>query len=247
MLKYNVASVPATTSFQSIVYGRMTGGIFSLLQSAGVAAATQPVTAAAVLPSMGVLFSGATGAAATGTGVFVATNDQPGPGIRSELFQKAAKSGIPGEDLEDDLGDDEKGNLPPYRATIPEEYILTPQATLAIVKSWDVWTYNPPGTNCTSWLRKIHTCCERYGIPLTQRAACAVYHMRTDCKEAACNAECYDMTWDEFATWLRQYDRKLHTNTYRCLTLMRLPDEDRKSTNSMSSPPFSLGKMFADI
>ena len=211
MLRYNVVTVPATTGFQSIV----SGGIFSLLQSVGATAAAQPVTIAAttVLPSVGTIFTGATGAAATGTGVFVATKDNPGISISCELFHKAAESVVPDDDPDDGLDNDEKGDLPPYRATILEEYLLTPQATLAIVKSWDAWTYNPPGTNCTSWLRKIHNLCERYGVPLTQRAACAMHHMRADCKQAACDAKCYDMSWTEFTAWLRQFDRKLCTDT----------------------------------
>jgi len=78
--------------------------------------------------------------------------------------------------------------------TVPEEYLLTHQAILVIVKSWDVGTYNPPGTNCTSWLGKIHNFCDQYGIPDTQRAPCAMHHMRADCKEAAHSARCY---WPE--------------------------------------------------
>jgi len=39
--------------------------------------------------------------------------------------------------------------------------------------------------------------------------------MRADCKEAAHAAECYDMTWDEFAEWVRLYDRLNRKSTNR--------------------------------
>ena len=248
MLRYNIGSVPTT------IYGRAAGSLFSLLQptttttavtllrSVGVTVAFQPAAAATVLPSVGALLTGA-GAATTGAGVVVATtNGQPGTSISTELLHQAAEC----VSRDDNPDDDDDGNLPPYRAAVPEEYLLTPQATLAIVKSWDVWTYNPPGTNCTSWLRKIHKFCERYGIPLTQRAACAMHHMRADCRGAAHAAGCYDMTWDEFTVWLCRYDRKSHADLHRCLTLTCSPDEDRKNTNSICFP-FSPGKWFADI
>ena len=121
----------------------------------------------------------------------------------SELLHEAADSVGPGGNPDDD-----NGNPPPYHA-LPQEYCLKPQAILAIVKSWDVGTYNPPGTNCTHWLYKIHNHCERYGIPVSQRALCAMHRMRTDCKEAAHAAECYDMTWDGYTAWLHRYDGEL--------------------------------------
>ena len=152
-----------------------------------------------VLPSIGTIF---TGAAATGVGVVVATDDQQGTST-SELLRKAANSAGPG-----DNHDDDSGNPPPYRA-VPQEYRLTPQAILAVVKSWDIGRYNPPGTNCTSWLRKIHSLCEQYNVPISQRALCAMHRMRVDCKEAAHTAGCYDMTWDGYTAWLHQYNSKL--------------------------------------
>ena len=185
----SIGSIAATV--QSIVYGGLTTGIFSLLQSAG---------ATMVLPSIGTLL---TGVAATGAGIAVANADgQPVPSNSSDLLHQVAES---------TAGDDDDGNPPPYRTTVPDEYLLTPQAILVIVKSWDVGTYNPPGTDCTGWLGKAHKACERYGIPAAQKALCAMHHMRADCKEAAHAAECYDMTWEEFTVWLRRYDRELHT------------------------------------
>jgi hypothetical protein len=97
-----------------------------------------------------------------------------------------------------------------HRTIVPEECILTPQAIQAIAKSCDVGMYNPPGTNRTSWLGKMHDFCERYEIPVGQRAACARLHMGADCKEAAHAGGCDDMTWDEFTAWLHQYKRKSH-------------------------------------
>jgi len=159
-----------------------------------------------VLPSVGAIF---TGAAATGAGAAVATSDdQPVTVASDELLHQVA----------DAIADDnDGGNPPPYHATIPEEYLLTPRAILAIVKTWDVGTYNPPGTNFTSWLGKVHRACERYGIPTTQRAPCAMHHLRADCREAARTSGCYDMTWEEFTAWLRQYDRKSLTLIPVCL------------------------------
>ena len=191
MLRPNIGSLAAT--IQSIVYGGATGGLFSLLQSAG---------ATIVLPSIGTIF---TGAAATGAGVAMATADQPGAESNSELLYQAAESIVRGDNPDDD------GNPPPYRATgVPEVYLLTPRAILAISKAWDVGTYNPPGTNCTNWLRKIQVSCERYGVPIAQRALCAMHHMRADCKEATHTSECYDMMWNDFTAWIRKYDGKLH-------------------------------------
>ena len=192
MLRYSIGSLAAI--IKSIVYGSATG-LFSLLQSA---------RATMVLPSIGTIF---TGAAATGVRVVVATDDKPGTPT-SGLLRNAAESVTHDNNPDDDDG---REHPPPYRPTVPEEHPLTPQAILAIVKSWDVGTYNPPGTNYTSWLGKVHSSCQQYGIPACQRALCAMHHMRADCKEAAHAAECYDMTWDEFATWLDRYNRKLHT------------------------------------
>ena len=222
MLSYNIGSLAAF--IQSIVYGGATGGLFSLLQSAG---------ATMVLPSVGTIF---TGAAATGVGVAVATNDQLGTS-NSELLHRAADTIPRGNNPDDD-----DGNLPPYRAAgVPEVYLLTPRAILAIARAWEVGTYNPPGTNCAGWLRSIHTSCERYGIPIAQRALCAMHHMRADCKEAARAAGCYDMMWDELTAWVHMYDRKLHilVRTYWCSTLTRPPDEQRVNANSNLFPHFT--------
>ena len=164
-----------------------------------------------VLPSVGAIF---TGVAATGAGAAVVNSDgQPVTVARTELLRQVADS----IDNDDD-DDDSDGNPPPYRATIPEEYLFTPQAILAIVKVWDVGTYNPPWTNFTGWLGKVHRTCDRYGIPAAQRAPCAMHHLRADCREAAHTSGCYDMTWEEFTAWLRQYDRKFHV-----LTLIGIP------------------------
>ena len=160
-----------------------------MLQSAG---------ATMVLPSIGTIF---TGAAATGVGVAVAADDHMGAS-RDELLHNAAESVAQGDD-------DGNGNPPPHRTIIPEEYILTPKAFLAIVKSWAVEAYNPPETDRERWLGKIHSFCERYGVPASQRARCAMHHMRADRKEAARSAGCHDMTWDAFTVWLRWYERKL--------------------------------------
>ena len=153
-----------------------------------------------VLPSIGTIF---TGAAATGAGVAAATGD--GQVVTShDLLHQAAESMAHGSDPDDD-----GGNPPPYRAIPPEEELLTPHAILAIVKAWDVGTYTPSWTNCTSWLRKVDRVCDRYGVPFVQRAVCAMHHIKADCKEAAHTAGCYDMSWEEFREWLQKYDREL--------------------------------------
>ena len=104
-------------------------------------------------------------------------------------------------------GDDNSdGGLPPYHQSIPQEYLLTDRAVQAIVKSWDISEYNPPGMDAASWLGRVHKLCEAYGVPVTQRALCAMHHMRTDCQEEAYATECYEMTWDQFAKWILKYD-----------------------------------------
>ena len=184
--KGDIGSIAAT--IQSIVYGGATGGLFSLLQSAG---------ATMVLPSIGTIL---TGAAVTGAGAAVAASDERPVNIDiDELLRQAA---IPVDD---------EGNPPPHHPTVPEEYLLTPQAILAIVRAWDVGTYNPPGTDFTSWLRRVYRTCVEYGIPAAQRAPCAMHYLRADCREAARTSGCCDMTWEQFAAWLREYDRKLHS------------------------------------
>ena len=103
----------------------------------------------------------------------------------------------------DDNGD---GGLPPYHQSIPQEYLLTDRAVQAIVKSWDITAYNPPGTDAASWLRRVRKLCEAYGVPVTQQALCAMHHMRAECREAAHAAKCYEMTWDQFTKWILKYD-----------------------------------------
>jgi len=188
MLKCSLGSVAAT--IQSIVYGGATGGLFSLLQSAG---------ATMVLPSVGTIFAGA---AATGAGIAVVNGETVTTG--DLLSDSIARGHHPGGDDDNDKGDD--GNPPPYHQTTPLEYLLTPQAIQAIVKSWDITAYNPPGTNAAGWLGRIHRLCEAYGVPVTQRALCAMHRMRADCREAACVAGCYDMMWDQFTVWLLRYN-----------------------------------------
>ena len=191
MLRYNIGS--AAVSYESIVYASATRVLLASLQSAGTAT---------IMPSIGTILTGA----ATGTGILVATtNAQSATSTSSEILEQAAKSLADSEKP----NDDDNGNPPPYRATDPEEYLLAPRAILAIIKSWNVRTYNPPQTNCTTWLSDMHNFCEQYEIPIPQRASCAMHHMSTDCKEAALDAGCCNMTWDEFTVWLRQYDRRL--------------------------------------
>jgi len=195
MLKHSIGGV--AVSYQSIVYGSATRVLLSSLQFAGTTTIT---------PSIGTIL--------TGAGVLVATtNTRSAASSNSESLQQAAES-ITDNKTPDD---DKNGDPPPYHATASEEYLLTPRAVLAIVRSWDVQTYNPPQTNCTVWFGDLHDRCERYGIPATQRASCAMHHMNNDCKEAALDAGCCNMTWDKFAVWLSQYDRRSHELIFRGL------------------------------
>ena len=122
------------------------------------------------------------------------------------------------------------GHLLADHRPAPRDY-LTPQTIQAIVKSWDITPYNPPGMNVSSWLGRVRKLCEEYGVPVTQRALCAMHHMRADCREEAHTAECYDMTWDQFTTWLLQYDGVYHFEV-PFLVLTRLLDVNRTSVNS---------------
>ena len=188
MLIYNIGG--AAVSYQSIIYGSATRVLLASLQSAGTTT---------IMPSIGTIL---TGAATTGTGILVATTSaQPVTSTSSKILQQAAESLVDSEKLDHD------DNL---NATDPEKYLLTPRAILAIMKSWDVQTYNPPRTNCTTWLNDMHNLCEKYEIPIPQRASCGMHHMSADCKEAALGAGCCNMDWDEFTVWLLQYDRRLH-------------------------------------
>ena len=196
MLSCSLGSFAAT--IQSIVYGSMTGGIFSLLQSAG---------ATMVLPSVGTIV---TGAATTGAGIAVMKNGEPA--TTSELLSDSlARGHRPGE--ADDDGDDGDGGPPAYNQSVPQEYILTPPAVQAIVKAWHVAPYNPPGTDVGGWLSKVRRLCEVYRVPDKQRAVCAMHNMRGDCREAASAAGCYDMTWDHFMAWLFKYDGTCSSQT----------------------------------
>jgi len=187
---------------QFSVYGSATGGLFSLLQS---------VAATVILKSIGTIFTWVVAGAGLGS-------DRLNTGCynynSSELLYQAVEAIAHDED--DD--NDNVGGPQLHPATAPEEHLLTPMAILAIVKAWGVGTYNPPGTNCASWLGKVHKNCERYEIPAVQRAPCAMHHLRADCMEDANTSGCYDMTWEEFTVWLHQYDRKFHI-----LVLIRVP------------------------
>ena len=185
MLNYNIGSVAATV--QSIVYGGVTGGLFALLQSAG---------ASMVLPSVGTIFAGA---ATTGAGIGMMKNSES---ITSRILSDSIAP-------DSQLGEDGGGNAsstPPYNLTNPHEYLLTPRAVQAIVKSWDISLYNPPWTDVADWLSRLREFCGVYGVPVTQWALCAVHLMRADCRKAANVAGCHDMTWDQFTAWLLKYD-----------------------------------------
>ena len=191
MLKYSIGSV--AVSYESIVYSSAARVLLASLQSAGTTT---------IIPSIGTVL---TGAATTGAGVLVATTGaQSAASNNSESLHQAVESLADDEKPED--GDN--GDPPLYHATASEEHFITPRAVLAIVKSWEVQTYNPSQTDCTVWLSNIHDCCERYGIPTIQRASCAMHYMSGDCKEAALDAGCCNMTWDKFTVWLHQYDRR---------------------------------------
>ena len=181
MLSHSLGSVAATV--QSVVYGGATGGLFSLLQSAG---------ATMVLPSVGTVVAGA---ATTGAGIGMMGS---GGSATSKTVPDSISRGLrPSGDSADP---------PPYTRADPHEYLLTLRAIEAIVKSWDIPPYNPPETDVTDWLRKLHQICGVYGVPVSQRAQCVMYHMRADCREAAQTAGCHDMTWNQFTAWLRKYD-----------------------------------------
>lgn len=185
-MSYSLGSLAA--SIQSIVYGGATGGLFSLLQSAG---------ATIVLPSVGAML---TGAAATGAGVAVMKSDQPivTGEIRSDRSSRGHRSG----DANDD-GDD--SDPPPYRQTAPQEYLFTPLAVQAIAKSWDVTPYSPRWSDLADWLGKVDKLCEVYRVPLAQRALFGMYSMRSDCREVASAAGCHEMSWDQFTVWLHEH------------------------------------------
>ena len=143
-----------------------------------------------VLQSVRTIFTWAVARA----GFVVATpSGQPVTSKSSKLLYQAVESFTHDGDDDDD-----------------NDNVLTPMAILAIVRTWDVGTYNPPGTNCKSWLGKVYKECERFEIPAAQRAPCAMHHLRADCREAANTSGCYEMTWEKFTMWLHQYDRKLY-------------------------------------
>lgn len=190
----HIANVGAAITYESIIYGSAARFIaLSALPSAG--------GTATIMPTVGAVL---TGAVTTGAGVLVASTDgQPGTSTNGSLLQEA------GERIAKCNKSDDDGNPPQYSATAEEEYLLTPLAVLAVVKAWGFGVYNPPKTDCAKWLDKVHEVCEQYQIPVKQQARCASHRMRADCKEAVLAAGCYNMMWDEFAAWLRQYDGKL--------------------------------------
>ena len=247
MLKCDLGSIPAT--IQSIICNRAAGGLFSLLQPAGATGLLQSMGTTALLQSGGtatVLSSvGATvaGAATTSAGVVLTVNGEPIASASRDLLQEAVES----VQHCDNPDDGEKGIPPPDHATVTEKYLLTLLAILAIVKSWDVGTYDPPGTNCTSWLCEVHGLCKQYGVPLAQRALCAMHRMRADCKEAAHNAKCHDMTWDEFTAWLCQYDRKLYIPILTSAPYSRIPQVRTERAQIVPVLSFHPGRQFADI
>ena len=152
-----------------------------------------------VLPSAGAIF---TGAATTGAGIAMMNGESVDA---SELLNGSLSRGHrPGGSGDDD---DEDGP-PPYHQAASREYLLTLPAIEAIVKSWKlkVALYNPPETNVSGWLSKMRKISEEYGIPVSQRALCAMCLMRIDRRAKAHDVGCYDMTWDQFATWLTQHD-----------------------------------------
>ena len=153
-----------------------------------------------VLPSAGAIL---TGAATTGAGIAVM---KKGESVNAgELLNDSLSRGHQPGGPDDD---DDKDDPPPYHYVVPREYRLTLPAVEAIVKSWEsqVVPYNPPGTNVSGWLSKMRKLSEEYGIPASQQAVCAMHPMRIDCRAEAHTAGCYDMTWDQFTTWLLQYD-----------------------------------------
>jgi hypothetical protein len=178
----------AAFTYESIAFGAAT----RLLASSAFNIAGGAATATA-MPTVGALLSGAT----TGAGILVvSTDDQPDIPTSDDFLQQARER----------IADCEKTNDDDNRCTTHEEYLLTPHAVLAIVKAWEIETYDPPKTDCASWLGKVHDVCEEYAIPVKQRTCCASHRMREDCREAVLAAGCYNMTWDEFAAWIRRYD-----------------------------------------
>ena len=178
------------TAIQSIVYGVAAGGLLSLIPSAG---------ATMVLPLVRAIL---TSTATTGVRMILMKAGEAvvTDGVLSNLFARGHRP-----DGADDNGNDDSGP-PSYHQTVPQEYLLTPPAVKAIVKSWDVPPYNPPVTVVVGWSTKVRSLCELYRVPVTQRTMCAMHNMSGDCWEAASAAGCYDMTWDQFTTWLFKYD-----------------------------------------
>ena len=199
------------------------------MQSVGTTAVMQSAGTTTTMLSIGTILTGAT---ATGAGVLAATaNARPKTSHSTKLLQN------PVESISHDDKSNNDGNPPPHRATASKEYLFTPRAIPVIVKSWDVQTYNPPRTNCTAWLGDIHSFCEKYGIPVTQRASCAMHHMNTDYQAAALNADCCDMTWDEFTVWLHQHDRRLPVQIIIGHMLTHRLDEGRGIANGIGFSP----------
>ena len=165
-----------------------------------------------MVPTVGAALTGAT---TTGAGLLVAaTNGQPDNSTNGNHLKQA---------VERITKPESDGNPPQDSATTLEAYLFTPLAILAIVKAWDVETYDPPKTDCAKWLDRVHNVCEQYEIPAKQRASCASHHMRADCKEAVHSAGCYNMRWDEFAGWLRLYDGKSYVLILLSVTCQCIP------------------------
>ena len=154
-----------------------------------------------VLPSVGTIL---TGTAATGAGISLMKNGESV--VTNEILSDSIPFGHRPGGADDDDDDDDDSAPPPYDQTGPKTYLFTSNAVQAIVKSWGVAPYNPPGTDVVGWMGKVRRRCEVYRVPDTQQALCAMLNMRADCREAANAAGCYDMTWDQFTKWLLKLD-----------------------------------------
>ena len=71
-----------------------------------------------------------------------------------------------------------------------------------------------------------------------------MHHMSTDYQAAALNADCCDMTWDEFTVWLHQHDRRLPVQIIIGPMLTHRLDKDTAIANGIGFP-FSSRKSLA--
>ena len=152
MLRWGLGALVPT--FKSIVCGGATRELFPLPHSAG---------ATATLPAVGKIFAVATttaklkitreiAAGTTVTGAGAMTMRSCGSNATNEtLLPVLARTRRPGEVSNDCYG----GDLPPYDQAIPKEYILTSKAVRAVIRSWSIGPYNPPGTDAEDWLRRM--------------------------------------------------------------------------------------------